>query len=870
MGRRWFLMGLLLLWFLGAKAQQMDLKHNNSPLKEVIQDIESKTGLLFSFSEAVIENISLSIERSNISLTEVLTLISQRTGLILEQVSPKQIIVRRNTQKTTFCGYLVDALTREPLPYATLVLESGNRGTITDESGFFSMEGLVEDDLLKVSYIGYSDLLIPVDPVGDGGCRTFAMHSDTQSLDEVVVFAYLTQGVNKNADGSFTMIQDEMGLFPGMVEPDIFQSIQFAPGITSLDESASGIQIRGGSPDQNLIFFDGIKMYNTGHFFGMISALNPQVIESAKIFKGGASPEYGDRISGVIDISTGDRVPERTQGGFGLNGTHVDAFLKTPLGEHVGLILSGRRSYTDMLKTPTFDALSQKVFQNTKLVSDLTGQFPVDDDDDDDDFEELLGRDDFLFYDTNAKLIVRPSGDQLITASALYTDNSLDFSVADDEDVIADRYDITNKGAALQWVGGLGKSWEYGVKGYFSDFDSRYENTMSEEDEIEEQMLRHNRVKDLGGDLHLQYRFNPRHKIRLGYQYSETEVHFQLFYDEEVNDDDDDDDFQSRDYNVERNEINRAHSIYTEYTHSFANKGFLSLGARTSHYSTVNDQFVEPRANLEVPISAGIRLKGSFEKRYQPISQLVEFEDTQLRLENNIWTLSDGSDIPVLESTQFSGGFLLDAGGWTLDVDGYHKNISGLTSFTNGFITAPTRFAIGESTIDGVDVLVRRKWDQYSLWAGYTFNEVVYDFAELQANSFPGNNDITHNLELAAAFQGGPWQFSLGWNYRTGSPYTPVMNFDPDSNAISYAAINSGRLPDYHRLDASALYGFKLSHQGFRGEIGASVNNIYAREVPISIFYRLDTNVNTGEVELNQIRQMSQGLTPNMVLRFYF
>src|SRR5690606_31025710 len=172
MGRRCFLMTLLLLCCLGATAQQIDLNHKQSPLKQVIQDIESKTGVLFSFSEAVIENISLSIEGNNISLTEVLALISERTGLILEQVSQKQIIVRRNTQKISFCGYLVDAMTREPLPYATVVLDGGDRGTITDESGFFSMEGLGQDDLLRVRYVGYSPLLVPVDESGDAGCRS--------------------------------------------------------------------------------------------------------------------------------------------------------------------------------------------------------------------------------------------------------------------------------------------------------------------------------------------------------------------------------------------------------------------------------------------------------------------------------------------------------------------------------------------------------------------------------------------------------------------------------------------------------------------------------------------------------------------------
>lgn len=867
------LIGLLVLPHLQAQ-ERIGIQHVQSPLRLVLQDIESKTDVIFSFSEEMIKNLSVTIDRTNISLSEAIALISEQTGLILERISDKQIILRKKSDNISVCGYLMDASNGESLPFATVLVEKGTIGTTTNEVGYFKLEDLNPDAVLRLQYVGFSDRLITAGTYADSACQNIMLQPEAQNLDEVVVLGYLTKGVNKNADGSFTMVSEDMGLFPGLVEPDILESLQFAPGIGSLDESASGIQIRGGSPDQNLILFDGIKMYNTGHFFGMISAFNPYVVEAAKIFKGGASPEYGDRISGVIDISSGEKIPKEVSGGFGVNGTHADAFMRAPVGDKVGVIFSARRSYTDMLQTPTFDALSEKVFQNTTLVANAEGQLQdgEDEEEDGDDGGELFGRENFLFYDTNAKVIIEPSATDRITVSALYTKNELDFSVRDDEDIIADRFDIENRGASFGWMGAAGPKWHYGLKGYYSGFDSRYENITSEDVEIEERTLRQNTVEDMGADIHLSYDFLPRHSLLLGYQFSKTDVFFQLFYndDDDNDDEEDEDDFQNRDYDVTRSGVNYSNTVYTEYNYRFANKGFISLGARASHYSVVNDYFIEPRINLELPISPYFRLKGTFEKRFQPISQLVEFEDIQLRLENNIWTLSNGTDIPVLESSQYSGGLLMNAGGWTLDVDGYRKNITGLTSFTNGFITAPTNLTKGESSIFGADVLVRKKWNFYHIWIGYTFNEVEYTFLELQSTAFPGNNDITHNLRLANTYDDAHWQFSLGWSYRTGSPFTTVSDFDPNTNRINYGAINSERLPAYHRLDASALYKFKISSGGFRGELGASVKNIYARRVPISVFYRLDTNLNTGDVELNQIQQLSQGLTPNVVLRFYF
>tara|TARA_R110002012_G_scaffold263456_2_gene446589 strand:+ start:272998 stop:275553 length:2556 start_codon:yes stop_codon:yes gene_type:complete len=845
--------------------ETFSVKYIKKPLSIVLQDLESKTGVVFSYSVDVVKNFTVSIENPNISFSEVLTKLSEQTKLTFEKINDKQIIVRKLAIKIELCGYLINSIDGDALPFASIFAENSDKGTISDENGFFRMNDIDSDATLRIEYIGFKGLSIKAEDSSAKECITIKMTPEVQPLEEVVVLGYLTTGVNKNSDGSFTMVEEEMGIFPGLVEPDILQSIQFAPGITSLDESASGIQIRGGSPDQNLIFFDGIKMYNTGHFFGMISAFNPYVIESAKIFKGGASPEYGDRVSGVVDIATDENVPKKVSGGLGVNGTHGDLFLKAPLGKKMGLVLSARRSYTDMLQTPTFQALSNKVFQNTRIRTNE--QAIIEEVDDDDDEDEITGTENFFFYDANAKIILQPSPNDKLNISGLYTKNNLDFSLDDDEDITSDRFDIENKGASLNWEGTKWKRWHHGMKAYYSSFNSNYENTVTEDNFIEEQSLRSNTVEDFGLDFNLSFELFPLHDIQFGYQFSRTQVFFKLLYDEETGDDDN---FQFRDYDITRTNENIAHSIYTEYSFKPKNKGFISLGARASSYSIVNDYFFEPRINAEYLISNVFRLKGTFEKRYQPISQLVEFEDIQIRLENSIWTLSNGTDIPLLESTQYSGGMLVDVDGWILDVDGYIKNISGLTSFTNGFNTSGSNLSIGESDVVGLDVLVKKKIVDFNLWLGYTFNDIEYTFPDLQSSPFRGNNDITHNFRISNTYEKDNWQFSLGWNYRTGSPFTPVDSFDPETNTITYGAINSLRLPDYHRLDASAIYKIGLKSNPWWGELGVSLQNIYARSVPISVFYRVDTNVNSGESDLTQVRQLSLGLTPNVVFRVYF
>ncbi len=853
----------LLLYSCFAFSQEtIAVSYNKTPLKTVLADISAKTNLLFSYSEEAVASKTLTLAENSISIDQFLVEASRQTGLSFKKVSDQQVIISVPDTRIDVCGYLFDAETKEPLAFATVIVEGQSRGTTSDENGYFSLDKVSQQAILVIQSVGYNNTKLNARSYTNQTCQNILVRPSVQSLDEIVILAYITKGISKSEDGSVIMKNDELGVLPGMVEPDVFQSIQLIPGITSLDESAAGIQIRGGSPDQNLILFDNIKMYNTGHFFGMLSAINPYITESAKVYKGGADPKYGDRISGVIDISSDENVPEKFNGGVGLNGTHGDVFIKAPFSESVGVVLSARRSYTDLLRTPTFDALSEKVFQNTKLVTDTAG---VVTEEEEEEFEDNVGEEDFFFYDGSAKLIIAPSDNDKVSISGLFANNDLDFSVRDDEDITSDRLIVEQQGASFVWEGTKAKKWHHTLTGYYSKLDVDYRNRVTQELVVEEENLRRNTVEDYGFSADLMYDISSKHKVKAGYQYSNIETFFRLFRNE--NDAGTD---NPREFDELNMGVNRAHTVFGEYRYIPKEKALISLGLRASHFSVVEDFFIEPRLNIEYPLSDAVRVKATAEKRYQSISQLVEFEDTQLRLENNIWTLSDGDEIPVLESTQFSGGLLFDADGWTLDIDGYIKSIKGLTSFTNGFTNDTDELSEGESDIYGVDVLVKKKLGDYNIWLGYTFNDITYTFNDLQNTSFPGNNDITHNFRISNTYETNNWQFSLGWTYRTGSPFTPADSFDPNTGDIEFGAINSERLPNYHRLDASILYRWGKKADGWKGALGVSAQNLYSRQVPTSVFYRVNEDPDTGSDELDQIEQLSLGFTPNITLRLYF
>ncbi|MBT8310711.1 MAG: TonB-dependent receptor plug domain-containing protein, partial [Flavobacteriaceae bacterium] len=129
-----------------------------------------------------------------------------------------------------------------------------------------------------------------------------------QVLDEVVITNFLTKGIAKPNDGTTTINPQDFGILPGLIEPDVLQTIQALPGVQSADETVSNLNIRGGSHDENLILWDGIKMYQSGHFFGLISAFNPYLTKDVVVIKNGTSAFYGDGVSSVIDMRSKNEI----------------------------------------------------------------------------------------------------------------------------------------------------------------------------------------------------------------------------------------------------------------------------------------------------------------------------------------------------------------------------------------------------------------------------------------------------------------------------------------------------------------------------------------------------------------------------------
>ncbi|WP_262480852.1 TonB-dependent receptor [Algibacter lectus] len=248
---------------------------------------------------------------------------------------------------------------------ASVVINNRSKGVITDIEGRFQLSNIPINETIEIRFLGFKSLTFKASELRslDGFCKTIIMEEESQALNKILISKFLTTGLQKRIDGSTVLNTAKFGVLPGLTDPDVLQSIQALPGVESVNESIANINVRGGTNDQNLILWDGIKMYHSGHFFGLISAYNPYLTNQVVVTKNGTPSEFSDGVSSTINMSTKNEVNNTFSGGFGANLMHADVFLEIPISKKMALHVSGRRSFTDVFNSPTYDNYFERSFR---------------------------------------------------------------------------------------------------------------------------------------------------------------------------------------------------------------------------------------------------------------------------------------------------------------------------------------------------------------------------------------------------------------------------------------------------------------------------------------------------------------------------
>ena len=186
---------------------------------------------------------------------------------------------------------------------ANAVIQIDNQYYSSDENGSFKINNIPYNSMIDISSFGIKNSIIKAVRLPYPNCIIINLTEKKELLDQIVIDEYLTSGVSKNVKQT-TIHTKKLNLLPGLIEPDVLESIHQIPGVSNLNETVNSIHVRGGNSDQNLVLWNNIKTYNNSHLFGAISAFNPYITDRVNFINKGTSAKYGERISSVIDITT--------------------------------------------------------------------------------------------------------------------------------------------------------------------------------------------------------------------------------------------------------------------------------------------------------------------------------------------------------------------------------------------------------------------------------------------------------------------------------------------------------------------------------------------------------------------------------------
>lgn len=805
---------------------------------------------------------------------------SDNVQLIREQSKP----MKRNFALT---GELFDKSSGERIPFATVAVSHTTKGTVTDANGRFSIEGVPADTcVLSVQYLGYQSKLIALEPTRENAPLKIEIEPQPMTIAEVFIVGRKDDKALQQYTGEhkMKMAPEALKLLPNIGEKDILRGFQLMPGVSASNESSSGMYVRGGTPDQNLILYDGFTVYYVDHLYGFYSAFNSNAIKDVQLYKGGFEAKYGGRLSSVTEITAKDGNKNKFTIGGEVSLLSVNAYTEIPIGDKITSMFAFRRSYQG--------------FMWNRISGQNSSQSGVDEVD----RPVRPGMDTksspAYFYDLNGKITVTPTAKDIISLSFFngtdYIDNTPQFSFGGGRPggdggglgyVTMDNSDFAqygNWGASARWSRKMNGKLSVTNLISFSNFqatrDQRRSLTVTNDDEtetIKSGNLEENNLLDYSFKSDWRYAFNDKHQLEFG----AAATQYAIAYSYSQNSD------EEKLLDKQNNAL--LTSLYVQDQISFnGNRLVVTLGVRVNYFSETKKPYFEPRLGASYRLQSDLTLNAATGLFYQYANRVVR-EDI-LAGNTDFWILSDGKDIPVSSSAHVNLGLNYDLPNYLLSVEGYYKRNANITEYTlrykqnsmhrpggngdNDEASVSENFYVGNGYATGIEFLAQKKAGRLSGWVSYSIGQVKNRFLEQSDNYYWANQDATHELKLVGIYKLGNFDFSATWIFSTGRPYTaPIGAYQitsPSGVTETFFAVsdkNTFRLPDYHRMDFSANYRFNLfEFKGKQNAISFSLFNAYNRKnVSAKQFQVVDSSI--LESNINYL-----SITPNVSFSFKF
>ena len=699
-----------------------------------------------------------------------------------------------DTTHAVISGFVKDSATGETIIGATVRVRALHIGAITNTSGFFSLHvpgGTFFT--IEVSSLGYRTFKerIRLRP-GEERTRTFLLGVQSVNSENVTIQSSEEHEREEPQVSKVVLTPQQMVNLPKMGQADLFRILQFLPGVQTASEISSGLYVRGGSPDENLILLDGAVLYNPSHFFGFFSTFNPDAIKDVEFIKGGFPAEYGGRLSSVLKVTDieGDR--NKTKGKVDLGLISSSGMLETPIGTGA-LVLAGRRSYIDLL------------LNATGLTTSLS--LP-----------------DYYFYDANAKLTQNPSPDDKLVLAAYQGSDNLSFAASTSANNIALAWG--NKMVSGQWTHVFGSELFSNVILSTSNYSSIFTVGTADVGSTVQPFHWNNGITDYTARATLDYFPNGRHNIKTGLQ--ATAYHSYLTIQSGNN---------PPNANVDRTPNYGAAFVQDEWKpaigHDTLNPLAITAGLRADGISSNPHIGIDPRISARYILTPALTLKASAGIYHQYLklatNDLVPIFD--------VWLPDDTSQAPEECYQYVLGVSTAPFEDYTFDVEGYYKDMKNLVEMRPNVFTGSTLndvFFVGNGTAYGVEFFLQKQIGRLTGWLGYTLSWTWRTFPDINnGQQYPATFDRRNDFDLVATYHlTDRWTLGAMFTYGTGQAYTQITalepNFEDPARTIPIEGDkNALRLPPYNRLDLSATYAFSFYSDHRNAEFDFDIFNAY-------------------------------------------
>jgi hypothetical protein len=748
-------------------------------------------------------------------------------------------------ERITISGFVKEQGSQEQLPGVNVFINGTPYGAVTNTYGFYSLTIPAADSAtLSFSFVGYEKAEKPVLLKKD--LTVNVMLSTINQLDEVVVSARRQEDyISRSAQMSQIEIPiQQIKKVPAFFgEKDVLKVLQLMPGVQKGTEGQTGLYVRGGGPDQNLIILDDAVVYNANHLFGFFSIFNSDALKSVELTKGGFPARYGGRLSSVLEMNMKEGSKEKLHGEGGIGVISSRLTLEGPISKgKSSFLVSGRRTYIDILAAP-FISREQKGADSQVKPG-------------------------YYFYDLNAKINYDLGPKDKVYLSGYFGRDKFYANEKSSTSETRAGLDWGNTTGTLRWNHLLSQKLFVNTSFIFSNFNfgvNSYSRDINTDGSTSDEFsLRYDsRIRDLGFKSDFDFYPSPAHSVKFGLQAT-----FHKFVPSALAIAGS---FVATPIERSVEPVNTLETgLYIEDTWQAFDALKMNAGFRLSSFQTKSKNYIrpEPRFSSALRLAKDFSLKASYAQMNQYVHLL---SNTGLGLPTDLWVPTTDRVAPQ-QSKQVALGLAkdIDNPALTFTLEGYYKRMDHILNYKEGAsflsisgdnaneLSWEDNVTAGKGWSYGAEFLIHKKTGRFSGWIGYTLSWTKWQFPELNFGKvFYPRYDRRHDLSVVGIYElSKRITLSATWVYGTGNALTlPLASYSGISDNFynrsvqgiptsqlwrgrpvnEYGDKNSFRAEPYHRLDVAIQFHKKKKWHERTWEFG--LYNAYNRRNPF--FYDL-------------------------------